>query len=258
MNMYCSNCGTQVSNETEKCHNCGAVIVGQAPQPQSITNNTPRKKNIKKLIWSISGGVVALLVIILLLPSITYLFTSGEDYYQKAIASTDDRELIVYMGKAAKKGHPEAMYLWGVSLFQEGFPREKLLEAIEWFRKSAEAGYPPAQMMYGINLINGSIAQKNVSEGYRWLETSAKNGCGEAQKTLGIAYFQGDVGISRDIEKAKYWLSKAAEQYVDGAEDMLSYINHLTSPSRYNIMAETLDGNVRNLGYKALRNQLGY
>lgn len=258
--MYCSDCGTKIENEVEKCPNCGAEILKQTPQPQKIEKNTSQKKNKKRLIL-IGGGIVAVfLIVILLLPSITYMCTSGEQYYQMAKTTEDQEKSEEYLECAVKKGFPEAMFAYGIRNIKEEYPREKQIEGVEWIRKSAEAGYPPAQGVYGITLIYGSIIPKNVSEGYKWLEISANNGVGESQKQLGIAYFQGNVGVPFDLEKAKYWLGRAAEQNTDGAADMLDYINYLTSPSRhrYNISAEMLKGNVMDLGRMALRNELGY
>lgn len=261
--MYCSNCGSQVSNEAEKCPNCGAGIVGQTSH-QTIESGDSKKKNKKKnkkkKFWIIGGIIAAVLAVVIFFFGNPALFMSGEDCFLRAKSSPDDEEMFWYLKKAAEKGHPEAMFVLGGSTIDENFSRERQIEGVEWVHKSAEAGYPPAQAFYGISLINGSIIPKNISEGFKWLETSANNGWGEAQKTLGAAYFQGDAGLPRDVEKAKYWLGKAAEQHVDGAADMLDYINYMTAPRRYryNIGAETLKGNVRNLGHMALQNQLGY
>ena len=257
--MYCSNCGSQVSNEVEKCPNCGAGIVGHTSH-QTIESGDSKKKNKKKKFWIIGGIIAAVLAVVIFFFGNPALFMSGEDCFLRAKSSPDDEEMFWYLKKAAEKGHPEAMFVLGGSTIDENFSRERQIEGVEWVHKSAEAGYPPAQAFYGISLINGSIIPKNISEGFKWLETSANNGWGEAQKTLGAAYFQGDAGLPRDVEKAKYWLGKAAEQHVDGAADMLDYINYMTAPRRYryNIGAETLKGNVRNLGHMALQNQLGY
>ena len=200
--MYCSNCGSQLNDEAEKCPNCGVVIAKHTP-PKTTENEKIKKKKF----WVIGGIFAAVLAVVIFLLGNPALFMSGEDCFQKAKSCPDDEEMFWYLKKAAEKGHPEAMFVLGGSTIDENFSRE---------RQSAEAGYPPAQAFYGINLINGSIIPKNVSEGYKWLETSANNGWGEAQKTLGAAYFQGDAGLPRDVEKAKYWLGKAAEQGVAG------------------------------------------
>lgn len=230
--MYCSNCGSQLNDEAEKCPQCGAVIAKHTT-PQTTENDTPKKKKKKKMFWIIGGIIIVILAIILLTPGLPVLFMSGEDCFQAAKSSPDDEVMFWYLKKAAEKGHPEAMFVLGGSTIDENFSRERQIEGVEWVHKSAEAGYPPAQAFYGINLINGSIIPKNVTEGYKWLETSANNGWGEAQKTLGAAYFQGDAGLPRDVEKAKYWLGKAAEQHVDGAVEMLGYIVGMENSAYY-------------------------
>ena len=219
-----SGCGRQVSVGDEKCPHCGNVFYQNVSQPQTVSNPTPKAKKMKKL-WMIGGAAFAVLLIILLIPS-----TSGEKYYQMAKETSDDNLRLEYLGKSVKKGHREAMFNLAYSMLNANTSREEMTIAFELMRKSAEDGYPLDQGIYGIILINGNYGLKKiVSERYKWLEMSANNVCGEFPKMLDLAYYSGGVGVPRDMEKANFWLAKAAAQDVEGAESALHVINGLDS-----------------------------
>ena len=252
----CNKCGKMISDLANVCPNCGTIIV--KPESQTIKNNNRKNKNKKILII---GGIVATILVIMLLPDIVYMCTSGEQYYQKYQTSENKEKGIEYLKNAVKKEHPEAMFIYGTQNVSDEYPHERKVEGVKWIRKSAEAGYPPAQGAYGIILINENIIPKDVAEGYKWLEKSAENGLGVSQKMLAVAYLKGNEGLPFDLEKGKYWLNKAAEQNVDGAADMLEYLNYIQTHSlanSINLATEFYKGNVRNLGRIALQNELGY
>jgi len=96
--MYCSNCGTFMSDGDKFCPNCGTSIDGQ-PSPAVVTDpepaHAPRKKLSKKALIGILAGaaVIAALVIILI-----FVFSSRsgrtpestvEDYFNTIIRKCD-------------------------------------------------------------------------------------------------------------------------------------------------------------------------
>ena len=50
---------------------------------------------------------------------------------------------------------------------------------------------------------------------------AAEKGDSNARKILGAMYFQG-TGVAKDMEKARYWLQKAADDGDMDAKNMLS------------------------------------
>jgi len=59
------------------------------------------------------------------------------------------------------------------------------------------------------------VPEKDYQQAFKWLEMSAEAGFVQAQRALSEMYAKGE-GTEKDLEKAKYWLGKAAEQ---GDED---------------------------------------
>jgi len=74
--MYCSNCGTFMSDGDKFCPNCGTSIDGQ-PSPAVVTDpepaHAPRKKLSKKALIGILAGAAAVVIAVVLI----LIFTLG-------------------------------------------------------------------------------------------------------------------------------------------------------------------------------------
>ncbi|MFW1897785.1 tetratricopeptide repeat protein [Acinetobacter sp. ULE_I001] len=82
------------------------------------------------------------------------------------------------------------------------------------------------------------MAQYNLSEEYSdgknikqdqnlahyWHLKAAKNGDVSAQFKLGTLYLDGNLGLPQDINKAKAWLKKAADQGYELAQQQLAVL----------------------------------
>ncbi|PKL76445.1 MAG: hypothetical protein CVV27_10235 [Candidatus Melainabacteria bacterium HGW-Melainabacteria-1] len=95
----------------------------------------------------------------------------------------------------------------------------------------ANAGNPYAQFYLGSQHASKFSAPKYLYDPIKaeaWMLKSAEQGYTYAQFTLGLFYSSG-VNIPPDLEKAKYWLSKAAEQGDQTSIKLLKELNDKTS-----------------------------
>jgi len=112
-----------------------------------------------------------------------------------------------WLTKAVDAGNEWAVLNLG-ELYVEGgsYPT-----ALKWFNKALESSNTQlrASAMNGI----GRLYQKegDTRKSVIWWQKAAELGDSSAQSELGYAYLNGN-GISRDLELAKKWLTKAAEQ----------------------------------------------
>ena len=118
MSQFCPNCGTQVSEDGAFCPNCGTKIAPAAPQPVqqpapqpmqqpvqqympqpvpqaagSFLDNMAQKFNLSKnVLLGIAGGVLALIVVLILVLSLSGGPSVIKDYKYKDICGTYDGE----------------------------------------------------------------------------------------------------------------------------------------------------------------------
>ena len=86
------------------------------------------------------------------------------------------REGINYLEKAAKSNNVDAMYEYGVMLYEgDGIPKDKQM-AIKYIKKSADGGNKNAMCSYGNILIKGDGMMCNKNEGYRYLKNGKNIG----------------------------------------------------------------------------------
>ena len=93
--------------------------------------------------------------------------------------------------------------------------------AKEWFLKSARQGYEGAAVWLFV-VYSGSYAscEENKEQSKDWLTVAEGRGIANYQWTLGEAYRDGWYG-KPDIDKAMFWLQRAAQQgYADAERDL--------------------------------------
>jgi len=83
-------------------------------------------------------------------------------------------------------------------------------KAIFWFSKAAEQDHVEA--MSGLARCYMHEGGPCSNEYWHWISEAAQHGESGSQYMLGSAFRGGTVLFSKDREKAKYWLTKAAEQ----------------------------------------------
>lgn len=155
----------------------------------------------------------------------------------------DDSQAVFWLRKAADQLEVEAAYMMGEMYRQgRGVPVNGQL-AVEWYERAAEAGFPKAQYALAMLYLEGQGVDKDLRKAEKWLGFAARQGDPEARNNLatihaqrgevdqaakiwselarlgepnaqcniGMCYMRG-VGRERDLQKARQWLSKAAEQ----------------------------------------------
>lgn len=203
-------------------------------------------------------------------------FEKAKEYYLKAIesenperayfnlfllytdgiaTSSNTKESLSWLRKAAEMGVPEACWHLGMH-YKIGIGVEQdLNQAFRWFNIAAEKEHPSAMYEIGQMYLSGTVVENNDKKGYEYLQKASKylpeamgrlghcysNGLGcqqdytkalecytiaanagnaEAQYDLGVCYRHGE-GVPQDFSKAIEWYEKAIEQGHTGA--MVNY-----------------------------------
>lgn len=82
--------------------------------------------------------------------------------------------------RAANQDHVDAQTTLGLLLFQSGDQSGGL----KWLKKAADKGEPRAMLMYGTALVNGDGVTQNPILGYAYVSQSAERGLPQARDTL--------------------------------------------------------------------------
>lgn len=111
---------------------------------------------------------------------------------------------------AAESGSPQAQHKLGV-YYREGVFFDKSPErAFFWFSKSANQGYADANLAIGLMYFDGEYVKQDYQKAISLFEEVAAQDNVDAYSILAMAYIGPDTEIY-DIEKAKYWMKKAAD-----------------------------------------------
>jgi len=121
---------------------------------------------------------------------LSYLYkrTNSKDWYYKAKAK---------YRKLAEKDDLDAI-LW----LAEHTASENRSESTQWYLKAVKLGDTRAMVALG----DSSNCQNEIKSAIKWYEEAAKLGDLSAIRSLGYIY------LSKDKQKAEYWLKQAAEQ----------------------------------------------
>ena len=171
---------------------------------------------------------------------------------EKLIRNGDNKDAVEKLKEAVAKGHPEAVFRLGqmneqgkgrwfssdtdalacyqkaaeaplnhakaqyqVGLFYEkgrgGLDRD-IRTAMEWYKKSAAQKNPDALFRIGMAYKDGDGNEPvDYARMIQFFTEAARAGHPDAQYQLGYSYENG-IGVPINVEKAKYWYEKAAEQ----------------------------------------------
>ena len=131
---------------------------------------------------------------------------------------------------------PEAEYQLGL-LYQLGVhtkpPKPDLITAAYHMQNAADQGHILASYEFGmINFNPTGKYRKNFKRAEKYFKIAADSGMSEAQYKLGWIYRFGLSG-KKDIDKARYYLEKAAEQGHIGALSLLVHVYQLPGHTNY-------------------------
>lgn len=125
--------------------------------------------------------------------------------------SNELEEAVVWLGRAADKGHLDAQTLLGLSYLTGRAVTRSPEEALNWLRMAAEKNYPKAEGLLGLALITAAEV-RNEEEGRRWARKAAEDGDPLGQALLGELLVYGRAGMEKNEADGAVWVRKAAEQ----------------------------------------------
>lgn len=126
----------------------------------------------------------------------------------------DEKEAFTWYKKSAEQGLADACYNVGYCYLMGIGCSQNYERAFNWFNKVLEKDYSfelaiDAAYNIGLMLFNGMISGGNYLD---YFINAAQCGDNLSQNVLGYCYENGKGVKEIDIEKAKYWYRKAAEQ----------------------------------------------
>lgn len=130
----------------------------------------------------------------------------------RTLLQTNELEsAIVWLGRAADKGHVDAQTLLGLSYLTGRAVTRSPEDGLKWLRMAAEKSYPKAEGLLGWALI--TVAEiRNEEEGRRWVRKAATDGDPLGQALLGELLVLARAGVEKNETEGAAWVRKAAEQ----------------------------------------------
>ena len=125
----------------------------------------------------------------------------------------DDPEALQLIKDAANLENPEALFLYGKHLREDG----QTEQAILYYKLSCDKGFPRGMNAYAVALENGWGVQKNEQEAAKLYRMAAKKECPEAMLNFAYMLEEGKGGLKQDLKKAlKYYKMAYDFDDVDG------------------------------------------
>jgi TPR repeat protein len=155
-------------------------------------------------------------------------------YHGKFGQERDEDKAAYWWNEAAQNGYVRAYNNIGIAYKKGIGVKIDLKKAVEWLKKGAETGYDYAQKNYGDMFRDGVKIKIGTHK-----ETRSTTNYIYGDKVIRVVwdgrisshryYYWEEVDdsltlVPKDIEKAKYWWKKAAEQGHSGAKENLEKI----------------------------------
>ena len=148
-------------------------------------------------------------LIILLLCTLSLIASVYEEAQENRKLGKYEEAIKLYK-LAAKEGDKEAQYILGSAYFKGDMVEKDINKSIYLLEKSAEQGFEGAQGLLGFIYLHGLGVEKNIQKALIFNEKAAKQGNANAQNNLADIYTYEMETVN--IEKAKYWYTKAVKQ----------------------------------------------
>lgn len=135
------------------------------------------------------------------------------DMYSEGKGVPKDQDLFVYwLRKAAEHSHAESQVALSRMYFNGIFGvRKDVTLGLQLMMKAADGGYDVALYEMGRTYESGLRGMStDKAKAIYWYQEAAERGNIAAQLWLGKKYQSGD-GVPKDIDKARFWLRKAAD-----------------------------------------------
>ncbi|PCI38722.1 MAG: hypothetical protein COB50_01970, partial [Thiotrichales bacterium] len=131
--------------------------------------------------------------------------------------------------QAAKEGNIDAKRLLGIQYLHGLGVTKSIKDGVDWMIKAAKDSNVMAQIDLGVMYYKGKNVQQDYQKALHWLDLAANTGNPLAEYILGHIYYLGmqTPYVARNLNKAIYWLEKAAEQKYTKAEHDLKMAKFL-------------------------------
>lgn len=139
-------------------------------------------------------------------------------YYEKGVAvEKDEQKAFEWFKKSAEQGCVYSQVALGDCYYHGKGCGQDYIQAFHWYNKASErkediALYRSTMYRIGVMYENGEIGFGSASTAVGYYSIAAQYGFELAQCRLGHCYEKGKGVKEIDIEKAKFWYKKAAEQ----------------------------------------------
>src|SRR5690348_17196905 len=107
-------------------------------------------------------------------------FNLGQAYRLGRGVPTNLAAAKTWLERAANQGHVDAQTTLGLLLFQNG----DQAEGLKWLKKAADKGEPRAMLVYGTALVNGDSVTQDPALGYAYVSRAASQGLEPAKDTV--------------------------------------------------------------------------
>jgi TPR repeat protein len=133
-------------------------------------------------------------------------------YYDYGIAASRNAfEAVKWYEKSALQNYLAAFNALGKVYFEGRGVRANFARAKQWFARAADKNNETGQFYIGLIGAYGSSSSKDYISAYQYLLEASENHNVDAWYYLGMMYLEGK-GVDVDLDKAKYWLEKAANE----------------------------------------------
>jgi hypothetical protein len=122
-------------------------------------------------------------------------------------------------------GYHWAQYVLGICCDYGHGTDQDYTKAIEWYTKSSEQENSLAMSNLGYCYRNGEGCDPNQTKAAELYEKSANLGLSAAMFNLGNCYINGKRGVTKDVNQAREWYTKAAAQGYANAQTALDRLN---------------------------------
>lgn len=140
--------------------------------------------------------------------------------WEESKEATDNNKRADCLLAAAKRGIPEAQFLFAENRYRRGLrvrngaseeAEKKFQEAVNYWEKAAHQGHPEAQYELGSFYDTKSGGKKDLSKAVKWYEEAARQGQIDAINRLAFFYAHG-LGVTQNFDKAIEFYMRAIAQ----------------------------------------------
>lgn len=168
----------------------------------------------------------------------------GEAYWLGEGVERDLPRAADWFNRAADGGSPRGQYLLGRAYAEGRGVDKEPATAARFFGRAATQGHAPAQYELGRAFANGiGVPQDRLWAG-RWYGKAARQGHVDAQVAYGALLAAGE-GVERDLQLGYAFLTVAAENGSERAQEVLPRLRSQLSPQRRRA-AEPMIAEIRN------------